>query len=39
MEKLINDTELRVEIAQQNLHKIASYTIEKMVEEHLKIIN
>lgn len=39
MEKLMNDTELRVEIAQQNLHKIASYTIEKMVEEHLKIIN
>ena len=39
MEKLMNDSELRVEIAQQNLHKIASYTIEKMVEEHLKIIN
>lgn len=29
MEKLMNDSELRVEIAQQNLHKIASYTIEK----------
>ena len=39
MEKLMNDSELRVEIAQQNLHKIASYTIEKMVEKHLKIIN
>lgn len=39
MEKLLNDSELRVKMAQQNLHKIADYTIEKMVEEHLKIIN
>lgn len=39
MEKLMNNSELRIKISKQNLHKIADYTIEKMAEAHLKIIN
>lgn len=38
LEKLINNSELRMSLAKQNLQTIANYTIEAMVEAHLKII-
>jgi glycosyltransferase involved in cell wall biosynthesis len=37
--ELINDSETLRQLSIQNLDKIANYTIEKMVEAHLKVIN
>ena len=37
MDKLMSDDERRADIATHNLTKITNYTVEKMVEAHIKV--
>lgn len=39
IEIIMTNSELRTQLAKQNLQKIKNYTIERMVEAHLQIIN